>query len=389
MQSPCRRNDAGQCLHLVLRLSWLRRDAAAEGRRLLRVLLLWQRAVSADAASPGLLRADIVMPDRRALQDIWYGGRPASFWLRALASVYGAVVRGRRALYDIGFMPRVRLPVPVIVVGNITAGGTGKTPLTIALVEALRARGWKPGVVSRGYGGDARRPQRVDAGSDPAIAGDEPCLIARATAAPLVVGRDRVAAARLLLESATVDVLIADDGLQHYRLCRDIEICVIDGERRYGNGRLLPAGPLREPIGRAATFAFRVCNGGAAQDGEIPMTLSGDEAVSLATTPVRRKLGEFSGQRLHAVAGIGNPARFFDQLRAAGMDVVEHPFVDHRAFVASDIEFDDDLPVLMTEKDAVKCVVFAGPSCWYVPVRAALPQAFFDAIDARLRRPTA
>jgi len=364
-------------------------DVATQGRRLLRFLLLRQRAVPAGAAKPGLLPADVVIPDRRALQDIWYGRRLPSPRLRVLAAVYGALVRLRRALYDIGVMRRVRLPVPVVVVGNITAGGTGKTPLTIALVEALRARGWKPGVVSRGYGGDARRPQRVDAGSDPAIAGDEPCLIARATGAPLAVGRDRVAAARLLLESAAVDVLIADDGLQHYRLSRDIEICVIDGERRFGNGRLLPAGPLRERAARAATFAFRVCNGGAARDREIPMTLAGDEAVSLATTPVRRKLGEFSGQRLHAVAGIGNPARFFDQLRAAGLDVVEHAFVDHHAFVAADIEFSDGLPVLMTEKDAVKCAAFAGPSCWYVPVRAALPQAFFDAIDTRLRRPAA
>jgi tetraacyldisaccharide 4'-kinase len=308
-------------------------------------------------------------------------------WLRALASVYAVVVRLRRVLYDIGVMPRVRLPVPVIVVGNITAGGTGKTPLTIALVEALRARGWKPGVVSRGYGGNARLPLRVDARSDPSMAGDEPCLIARTTAAPVAVGRDRVAAAGLLLESTAVDVLIADDGLQHYRLRRDVEICVIDGERRFGNGRVLPAGPLREPVGRAAAFGFRVCNGGFAQDGETPMTLCSDEAVSLATTAARCKLSGFSGQRLHAVAGIGNPARFFEQLRAVGIEVVEHPFDDHHAFVAADIEFDDGQPVLMTEKDAVKCAGFAGASCWYVPVRAALPQAFFDAIDARLRRP--
>jgi tetraacyldisaccharide 4'-kinase len=333
-----------------------------------------------------LLPAGVVIADPRALQDVWYGDRLPSMWLRTLASIYAVVVRLRRALYDLGVMPRVRMPIPVIVVGNITAGGTGKTPLTIALVEALRVCGWKPGVVSRGYGGSSRLPLQVDADSDPSVVGDEPCLIARATAAPVVVGRDRVAAARLLLESAAVDVLIADDGLQHYRLRRDVEICVIDGERRFGNGRLLPAGPLREPVGRAAAIEFRVCNGGIAQAGEIAMTLRGDEAVSLASPPTRRRLGEFAGRRAHAVAGIGNPARFFAQLRAAGIDLIEHPFADHHAFVAADITFDDGLPVLMTGKDAVKCAGFAGASCWYVPVRAALPPAFFGAIDARLRR---
>ncbi len=363
----------------------MRHDVAAEGRLLLRVLLVRQRAVSANTARPGLLPAGTVMPDQRALQDIWYGGLQPSPWLRALALAYGSVVRLRRALYRIGLMPRVRLPVPVIVVGNITAGGTGKTPLTIALVESLRHRGWKPGVVSRGYGGDARAPQRVDADSDPAKVGDEPCLIARATGAPLAIGNDRVSAARLLIDAGAIDVLIADDGLQHYRLCRDIDICVIDGSRRFGNGRLLPAGPLREPVGRAAAFAFRVCNGGTARAGEIPMTLPGDEAVSLATPPLRRKLGEFAGTRVHAVAGIGNPARFFDQLRASGIDVIEHPFADHHAFAAADIHFGDDLPVLMTGKDAVKCGAFAGAACWYVPVRAALPQEFFDAVAERIR----
>jgi len=362
----------------------MQRDVASEARRLLRVLLVWQRAVPTHTASPGLLPAGTVIPDQRALQEIWYGGRAPSLTLRALAFVYAAAVRLRRLLFDFGIMPRVRLPVPVIVVGNITAGGTGKTPLTIALVEALRARGWKPGVVSRGYGGDARRPLRVDADSHPAIVGDEPCLIARATAAPVVVGRDRAAAARLLLESGEVDVIVADDGLQHYRLRRDVEICVIDGARRFGNGRLLPAGPLREPVERAAAFEFRVCNGGNAQAGEVPMTLHGDEAV-LLVSPMRRRLSEFAGTGAHAVAGIANPARFFAQLRAAGIDVTEHPFPDHHAFVAADIGIGDGLPVLMTEKDAVKCAAFAGGSCWYVPVRAALPPEFFDAVAARIR----
>ena len=320
------------------------------------------------------------------LQRIWYGAEPPPVSLRLLAVLYAAVVRARRALYAAGLLPRSRLPVPVIVVGNISVGGTGKTPLTIALVEALRARGFRPGVVSRGYGGSARAPVLVDERSDPYIAGDEACLIARATGAPVAVGRDRVAAARALLDAARPDVLIADDGLQHYKLCRDVEICVIDGERRFGNSRLLPAGPLREPAIRAQAFAFRVCNGGVAQRGEVAMALGGEEAVALIDPSQRRKLVSWVGQRVHAVAGIGNPARFFARLRAAGIDAVEHAFADHFAYAQADLNFGDDLPVLMTEKDAVKCAAFPDARCWSVPVRAELPVNFYETVAAQVRR---
>ena len=353
---------------------------------MLRVLFVWLRALSADAAHAGLLPAGAVILDERELQDVWYGERPPALTLRVLAAVYGAVVHLRRALYAVGVMPRVRLPVPVIVVGNITAGGTGKTPLTIALVEALRTRGLRPGVISRGYGGGARAPLLVDTSSNPLVAGDEPCLIARATGAPVAVCRDRIAAARALIRSAACDVLIADDGLQHYRLCRDVEICVVDGERRFGNGRLLPAGPLREPADRVDDFDFRVCNGGVPAAGETAMSLTGAEAVSLASPGVTRKLNDFAGERVHAVAGIGNPARFFSQLRAAGIDVVEHPFADHHPFAPSDIRFGDESPVLMTDKDAVKCAAFADSRCWSVPVRARLSDAFFDAVASLVGR---
>jgi tetraacyldisaccharide 4'-kinase len=269
----------------------------------------------------------------------------------------------------------------VIVVGNLTAGGTGKTPLTIALAAELRRRGYTPGVVSRGYAGTQREPLLLDADPDPARVGDEPCLI-RVSGTPVAVGRDRSAAARLLL-AAGCDVVVADDGLQHYRLARDVEICVIDGVRRFGNRRLLPAGPLREPLRRLQEVGLRVCNGGTAQDGEYAMQLHGGDVVAL-TDGRAQALAGFSGQRVHAVAAIGNPRRFFDSLRASGIEVIEHAFADHHGFVPTDLDFADDLPLLMTDKDAVKCRHFAQANWWRVPVRAVLPEAFFDAVAARI-----
>lgn len=324
------------------------------------------------------------MLNERDLQTIWYGGVEPPWWLRALSPVYAVLSKLRRDLYASGLLSCKRLPVPIIVVGNITVGGTGKTPLVVALVQALRARGWNPGVISRGYAGAAGKILLVDARSDPLIVGDEACLISAATQAPLAIGRDRAEAARVLLNSAPVDVLIADDGLQHYKLCRDVEICVIDGARRFGNGRLLPAGPLREPMERLDSIAFCVCHGGTPEAGEVAMTLSGDLAIGL-NSQAPRPLRDFAVQRVHAVAGIGNPGRFFVQLRAAGIEVIEHPFDDHFPFAAKDLDFDDDLPVLMTEKDAVKCRAFALPRHWYVPVSASVPTAFLDAVADRLR----
>ncbi|MGH8123359.1 MAG: tetraacyldisaccharide 4'-kinase [Rudaea sp.] len=319
------------------------------------------------------------------LQDIWYGGAPAPLILRALVPAYRALRALHRAPYALGWRQAQRLPVPVIVVGNITVGGTGKTPLVIALIEALRARGRNPGVVSRGYGGSAQSPVVLDSSSSAAQCGDEPLLIHQATAAPVAIGRDRVAAAQLLLaahEGGTpaVDIIVADDGLQHYPLFRNVEICVIDGERRFGNGLLLPAGPLREPLSRLDTVMFRVCNGGAAQAGEIPMHLFGDTVVAVSDSVTQKPLQDFAGQRVHAVAGIGNPMRFFALLHAAGIDAIEHAFADHHPYQPHDLDFGDGLPVLMTEKDAIKCAAFARADLWQVPVRAELPGEFFDAL---------
>lgn len=322
------------------------------------------------------------------IERIWYGGTPPPWWLRALVPVYRGLRWLHLAPYRFGWRRARRLAVPLVVVGNLTAGGSGKTPLVVALVDALRARGLRPGVVSRGYGGRERGPLLVDDLSRPADVGDEPCLIRRRSGVAVAVGRDRARAAHLLVERG-VDVVIADDGLQNPALAREVEICVVDGQRRFGNGLLLPAGPLREPVDRLATIPFRVCNGAAAQAGEVAMRLVGDMAVALDANGGTRPLESFAGRRVHAVAAIGNPARFFDGLRAHGIEVIAHAFPDHHAFAAAELAFGDELPVLMTEKDAVKCLAFATPLLWCVPVRAELPAAFFDAVADRLRARTA
>ena len=319
------------------------------------------------------------------LQQRWYGDRPPPGWTLPVAALYGAIAGLRRAFYRRGWKRNERLPVPVIVVGNIVAGGAGKTPLVIALVELLRERGFKPGVVSRGHGGSARSPRLLEEDPDPRVGGDEPALIKQRTGVPVAVGRDRPGAARLLLD-AGVDVVIADDGLQHYALARDIEICVVDGGRRFGNARLLPAGPLREPLSRMQMVDFVICNGGEPRAGEIAMRLQVEDAVALGGPSSTRALRSFAGRRVHAVAGIGNPARFFAMLRQHGIEAIEHAFADHHAYAAPELEFGDGLPLLMTEKDAVKCRAFARADWWAVPVRALLPAGFPASVSEKLVR---
>jgi tetraacyldisaccharide 4'-kinase len=313
----------------------------------------------------------------------WFGEAAVPLPARALSSLYGALVALRVRLYRKGWLRSHRLPVPVIVVGNVSVGGTGKTPLTIALVQRLREAGFKPGVASRGYGRrDAKQARWVDAATAPADGGDEPVLIARHTGLRVRVDRDRTAAARELI-AAGCDIIVCDDGLQHYRLQRDIEIEVIDGQRRYGNGQLLPAGPLREPVERGADCDFRVVNGGEAGFGEWPMRLQTDGALPLKGGRPR-PLSSFAGQRVHAIAGIGNPQRFFDMLRGFGIGVVPHAFADHHVYGEADFSFGSELPVLMTEKDAVKCAAFATDWFYSVPVSAQLPEAFWVALLDRL-----
>jgi tetraacyldisaccharide 4'-kinase len=313
----------------------------------------------------------------------WYGDVLPGLALRMVAALYGTLMRCRRWAYRVGLRRQHRLDVPVVVVGNRTVGGAGKTPLVIALVDALRERGWHPGVLSRGYGRRSKGLQRVDGRSDPSTVGDEPLLVHLATGAPVAVDADRISAANALI-AAGCDVLIADDGLQHLRLGRVLEIEVQDA-RGLGNARVMPAGPLREPL-PARPADFRVVHGREPCGTDVPMRLELSDARRLGgTAPSSRPLSGFAGRPVHAVAGIGHPARFFRALRDAGLTVLEHAFPDHHGFTDADFAVMRDAPVLMTGKDAVKCRQLDLPDAWEVPVTAVLPTTFIDALDHCLR----
>ncbi len=319
------------------------------------------------------------------LLSLWYEQPSRSSALQPLSWLYGAAVSARRKAYERGWLRSHGVRRPVIVLGNLTVGGTGKTPLTIWLANHLRQRGIEVGLVSRGYGREQSGLRSVTYNSRWKEVGDEPLILHRRTGCMTLVGSDRLAAARALAAQGA-KVILADDGLQHLRMRRECEIIVIDGARGLGNGRLLPAGPLRESGSRAGMADALVVNGGA--EGEpvrglppelaaaaLRMRLVASEARQVAHAELAQPLEAFRGKPLHAVAGIGNPQRFFAELRARGLEVIEHPFPDHHAFSASDLDFGNGLPVLMTEKDAVKCRKIAGPRLWYVPVEAVLSEA--------------
>lgn len=309
----------------------------------------------------------------------WYGGVAPGFFLRVLAGVYRVAVGLRHALRDsFGLKPQ-HIGVPVVVVGNFTAGGTGKTPLILALAQHLQAAGWRPGIVSRGHGRRGSAPVRVQANTPADECGDEPKLLHLRSGLPVFVDADRVAAAQCA-KQAGCDVILSDDGLQHARLHRDIEIEVLDGERRLGNGLLLPAGPLRE---RPRDTGWRVLNGGEARAGEWPMRLQLGDARSLGGES-SRPLSAFVGVRVDAIAGIGHPQRFFAALRSHGLDVAEHSFPDHHRYASGDFAFRSG-PLLMTEKDAVKCLSLGLSDAWVVPAQAQLPPEFFAALERKLR----
>lgn len=317
----------------------------------------------------------------------WSDLNPVSLALAPLAFVYCLVARARAAAYRRGWLRVARLPVTTVVVGNLSVGGTGKTPLVIALARDLRARGFAPGIVARGYRA-ARGPfPRAVTPSTPAgEGGDEPVLLARATGCPVFIGPDRPAAARALLAAHRCDVLLSDDGLQHYRLARDVEIAVIDGRRRHGNGLCLPAGPLREPVSRLARVDLRVLQG-EPRAGERRLSLRPVDAVDVRDGARSRPFSAFTG-RVHAVAGVGNPARFFDMLRGLGLEIMEHPFPDHHRFRPNDLRFDDGNSVIMTEKDAVKCAPFVPDDAWYLRVRPEVDPSVIDFIAEKIRKGT-
>ncbi|MBF7731336.1 tetraacyldisaccharide 4'-kinase [Pseudomonas sp. N040] len=322
------------------------------------------------------------------LLQAWYRGHPLLLLLRPLELLYRWVVGRRRRAFVEGRGAIYRAPVPVIVVGNITLGGTGKTPLILWLIEHCRARGLRVGVVSRGYGAlPPALPWRVRADQSAAVSGDEPLLIVQRTGVPLMIDPDRARAVRALLASEPLDLILSDDGLQHYRLARDLELVLLDAARGLGNGRCLPAGPLREPVERLQSIDALLCNG-ASDDTPTTyaMQLQPRALVNLLSNqPVA--LEHFpAGQVLHALAGIGNPQRFFNTLEALNWRPLVHAFADHAVYSAAALQFEPRLPLLMTEKDAVKCRPFAGPDWWYLAVDAQLSPAFVAWFDRQLQR---
>jgi tetraacyldisaccharide 4'-kinase len=311
------------------------------------------------------------------LDHYWYSQNPVAWVLLPLSLLFCAVSLVRRFAYVKGMLPGYAMPVPVIIVGNISVGGTGKTPLLIALCEYLVRQGYKPGVISRGYGASISGEYSVAENDDAATCGDEPLLIKQRTGCPVMIGSDRVAAAKKLLAENDCDVILSDDGMQHYRLKRDIEIAVVDTLRKFGNGFCLPAGPLREPRSRLSKVDMVVHHG--KSDHKYHFSLEFGTAINLETGE-QRDMESFTAGKAHAVAGIGHPGRFFRQLQALGVEVTEHAFPDHHVYTSSDIDYADSLPILMTEKDAVKCkrlqsVNTAGgtnENIWAVPVSAKL-----------------
>lgn len=322
------------------------------------------------------------------LLDAWYKGHPALALLRPLECLYRRVVNRKRARFLAGQGNSYKAPVPVVVVGNITIGGTGKTPLILWMIDHCRARGLRVGVVSRGYGAKPPSlPWRVLPQQPAEHAGDEPLLIVNRTGVPLMIDPDRSQAVRTLLAEESLDLILSDDGLQHYRLNRDLELVLIDAVRGLGNRRCLPAGPLREPVERLHSVDALLYNGaGADREDGFAFQLKPSALVNLVTGE-RRPVDHFPpGQQVHAVAGIGNPQRFFNTLEGLHWRPVPHAFADHAVFSAQALSFTPALPVVMTEKDAVKCAPFAAPDWWYLAVEAVPSPAFVSWFDSQLTR---
>lgn len=319
------------------------------------------------------------------IQRSWQGWRPLTLLLLPLSGLYCLLVALRRLAYALGWFPIGRLEVPVVVVGNITVGGTGKSPLVIWMARTLVEMGYRPGIITRGYGGKSQRwPREVTPQSRAADVGDEAVMLSRRTGCPVYAGPSRREAGRKLLAEHDCDIVLSDDGLQHTALARDLEIVVVDGERRFGNGLCLPAGPLRERTARLRRVDMVIVNG-KPEPGEYAMQVSGREAVPLQGGEPRA-LAAFADERLHAIAGIGRPERFFDMLEKAGLKPVRHPYADHHPYRAEELARLGHETVLMTEKDGVKCELFAQPNHWYVPATAEPDAGFRAAFDTMIKR---
>ena len=333
-----------------------------------------------------------------AVTQAWYQNKKWVWCLLPLTLLFGLVSTLRRLGYQKGFFKQVEVDVPVIIIGNISVGGTGKSPLTGYLVSELKRRGYKPGIVSRGYGGKSDSyPVVVDTASFAEVVGDEPLMLHQMTQCPVVVDPVRSRAASKLSQEFGCNVILCDDGLQHYALNRDIEICVIDGDRKLGNGFLLPAGPLREPSNRLSSVDYVVINGERGLENPFSSYLSDDSVFFMSLKP-SHLINVFTGQTLeidnlkgmsiHALAGIGNPERFFSALSGLGANVTPHSFADHHGFIKTDFDFNDNKPVIMTHKDAVKCQSLYKDSTpanlWYLPVTAELDQSFLDQLTTKL-----
>jgi len=318
------------------------------------------------------------------LEAIWYKQGKGGFLLFPLMGFY-CVINGLQRWLQTTLQKK--LPCPVIIVGNITVGGTGKTPLTIYLVKLLEKAGYKPAIITRGYGGSAAQwPQTVTANSDPNLVGDEAVLMATRTDVPVYAGANRLASIQQLLKETDCDVIISDDGMQHYKLPRDIQIAVIDATRMLGNGYCLPAGPLREPESRLDNCDFIVLNGGLKTNNKsgLSMKLFGDVLVNLKTAK-EIPLSKLCDHSVNAITGIGNPQRFYKTLEQGGLRLHQYSFPDHHQFTTADFQVNNDLDFVMTEKDAVKCKSFATDKFWYLPVSATLDNKFDSGLLEKLK----
>mgnify|MGYP001188193965 CR=1 FL=1 len=307
---------------------------------------------------------------------IWYSKNIFGLPLIPFSFIYIFLIKLRKIFYQIGLFSTNKPNTPIIVVGNITIGGTGKTPLVIWLASYYKKLGYSPGIISRGYKGKYTSATKlVTINDSPVLVGDEPLLIKRNTNCPVIVGRDRVNAAKEIIEKHNCNLVISDDGLQHYSLGRDIEIAVIDGQRRFGNGHCIPAGPLRELKDRLDSVDL-VVSKYHAKKYEYKMEYIYNDLVSLNNPEKTMPISGLNSKKIHAISGISNPENFFSFLRSKNFELLIHEYPDHHIFNESDIKFNDNLPVVMTEKDAVKCFDYVNENCWYQPISVKLSESF-------------